>query len=109
MPFRRRLKAAEADRHHYGTGIPALVDCGDPHRPLKMIRPGAPKGSKYLCQSLHQGSRSVITVAPQPPASNGASEKLATKGVLLRIDRTISRCTPIPRPWMIRSARKPIP
>ena len=51
--------------------------------------------------------RSVTIVAYQPPASAGASRKSDTKAVRARTWRTISRCTPMPRPWMMRSARKP--
>src|SRR5258708_6295439 len=52
-------------------------------------------------------SRRVTMVAPQPPASAGASPKLSTKEVRASTVRTISRCTPIPRPWMMRRARNP--
>ena len=37
-------------------------------------------------------------VAPHPPASAGASEYPATNGECARIARTISLCTPTPRP-----------
>jgi hypothetical protein len=49
----------------------------------------------------------VTMVAPQPPASGGASWKERTKGVRASTERTISRCTPIPRPWMMRRAFRP--
>jgi hypothetical protein len=41
-------------------------------------------------------SRAIV--APQPPASGGASPKDATNGVRASTARTIWRCTPIPRP-----------
>ena len=47
-------------------------------------------------------------VAPQPPASGGASAKCSTKGVLARTLRTASRWTPTPLPWMMRTCRKPL-
>src|SRR5674476_490413 len=55
---------------------------------------------------LHQ--RSVTMVAPQPPAAAGASRNSVTKGVRESTERTISRCAPMPRPWMMRRAREPI-
>lgn len=45
----------------------------------------------------------VTTVAPQPPASGGASAKCSTKGVRASTLRTVSRCTPTPLPWMMRN------
>jgi len=42
--------------------------------------------------------KSVTTVAPQPPASAGASAKCSTNSVRARTLRTIPRCTPMPRP-----------
>lgn len=35
-------------------------------------------------------------MAPQPPASEGASEKAMTKGVRASTARTVARCTPMP-------------
>ena len=40
----------------------------------------------------------VTIVAPQPPASGGASPKESTNGVRSSTARTICLCTPIPRP-----------
>ena len=41
---------------------------------------------------------SVTSVAPHPPASAGASPYATTNGVRASTARTISRCTPMPRP-----------
>ena len=55
----------------------------------------------------HHFQRSVTIVAPHPPASPGASRKSATMGDRATTERTISRCTPMPRPCMMRNALKP--
>src|SRR4030095_53904 len=48
----------------------------------------------------------ILKVTYVEPRS-GASRKVLTSGCPSKIDLTISRCTPIPRPWMIRTSRKP--
>lgn len=42
--------------------------------------------------------RKTMIVAPNPPASGGASAQDSTNDVRARIFRTVSRCTPIPLP-----------
>src|SRR5579885_3235824 len=50
---------------------------------------------------------SVTTVAPHPPASAGASWYERTRSLRASTWRTVSRCTPMPRPWIIRSPLYP--
>jgi hypothetical protein len=45
-------------------------------------------------------------IAAQPPASGGASREDETNGVRANTARTILCCTPVPRPWMIRTVSK---
>ncbi len=52
-------------------------------------------------------ARNVTRVAPQPPASAGASPKDATKGSCSRTFLTILRCAPMPLPCMILTALNP--
>jgi hypothetical protein len=47
-------------------------------------------------------------VAPQPPSSGGAFPNASTLGWRERAARTIRLCVPVPRPWMIRTCRKPL-
>jgi len=51
-----------------------------------------------LAANVRAAYRRVTMMAPQPPASPGASRKPATKFRAPRIRRTVSRCTPMPRP-----------
>jgi hypothetical protein len=57
------------------------------------------------------GSRgcNCTIVAPQPPRSGGASVWATTKGWRARSVRTEARWTPVPRPWINRTSRKPCP
>ena len=64
------------------------------HAPPRLMRAYA--GHALACPD--HSYRSVTMVAPQPPASAGASWKSATNPVRARMARTISRCTPMPRP-----------
>lgn len=65
------------------------------------------QGSYTTYTLLFRSVSRLATVAPQPPDPEGASLKDATKGVRASTARTISRCTPMPRPWMIRISSKP--
>ncbi len=46
-------------------------------------------------------------MAPQPPRSGVASPKERTCGERASVFLTISRCTPMPRPWTRRTSEKP--
>ena len=61
-------------------------------------RQGCLRSQVQGCSFASSSTLSVTTVAPHPPASAGASRKSTTLGVRERIDRTSSRCTPIPLP-----------
>jgi hypothetical protein len=50
------------------------------------------------------GRRST-TVAPQPPPEPGSCRNETTAGWSFKRFRTISRCTPIPLPWTIRTVK----
>ena len=47
-------------------------------------------------------------MAPHPPDSGGAFPNASTLGGRERAARTICLCVPVPRPWMIRTCRKPL-
>ena len=94
---------ADGERSAVGIGIDG--DAGDVHlaeRANDAHRDFSAIGDQDL--SEHEGpivagsTRSVTIVAPQPPASAGASPKDSTNGVRARTFRTTSRWTPIPRP-----------
>lgn len=73
---------------------PALSRC---QKPPGRDNPRRPE--KDLGKNEQMGPHlSLTTVAPQPPASGGASPNATTKGVRASTARTICRCTPIPRP-----------
>ena len=55
----------------------------------------------------HRTRCKVATVAPQPPASGGASEKEATRRWRFNMLCTLFLRTPPPLPWMIRTERIP--
>src|SRR2546422_5960952 len=54
---------------------------------------------------MHSGA--TTPVAPRRPRAWGGEDKPANSGCARRRTGTIARCTPMPRPWISRTSRKP--
>jgi len=84
---------------------PARAETGaqPPPEPAALARRGRRRGDA----GRRFAQRSTTHVAPQPPAVAGASWKVRTRGSRASSARMLSRWTPIPRPWIRRSSRRP--
>ena len=67
------------------------------------------KGDRMVSHQSGEGFPFFKTaiVAPQEPASRGASLNDSTRGFFSRKEWTMFRWTPFPFPWMIRTSFKP--
>src|SRR5579885_3017788 len=99
------LSTTSSSRARRGRGSSRRCGCWRPR--WTPCRGKSIRTCRYEALSAPVQRRSAATVAPQPPASSGASPNETTNGVRASTARTISRCTPVPRPWMIRIAVNP--